>query len=193
MKQLSLALLAIAILALMTSCPSGQGNNGTSTNGGSTAASNPSNGSTASSSTSGSASDGTASGATKAPDFSYTAFDGTQHKMSEMVGKPLVLNFWAGWCPPCKQEMPEFEKSYTAHNGAFELIAVAIDNTYDPKAFFKSQGFSYIGGLDIDGRSKYVGQGIPVTVFIDRNGNQVARHEGRMSLEMFEENLAKIL
>ncbi|MBN2081464.1 TlpA family protein disulfide reductase [bacterium] len=179
MRQLSLTLIAIAILTLMTSCPTGQSGTETASGGGSSAAS--SSGGRA------------ASGWGNAPDFSYTAFDGTQHKLSEKAGTPLVVNFWAGWCPPCKQEMPEFEKSYVAHNGAFEIIAVAVDSTYDPQGFFESQGFSYIGGLDIDGKTKYVGQSIPVTVFIDRNGNQVARNEGRMTLEMFEEYLAKIL
>lgn len=128
-----------------------------------------------------------------APDFSYRTFDGRTGKLSDFRGKPVVVNFWAAWCPPCKQEMPDFNEVYQARDGAFELIAVAVDNRSDPAAYFAAQDFSYTGGMDVDGAARYVGAAIPVTVFIDRQGNLVHKQEGMMSREQFEGNLARIL
>ena len=49
-------------------------------------------------------------GLTKAPDFTLEDYSGNTLKLSDLNGKPIVLNFWASWCPPCKAELPDFEK-----------------------------------------------------------------------------------
>ena len=93
-----------------------------------------------------------------APDFSYRTFDGRTAKLSDHHGKPVVVNFWAAWCPPCKQEMPHFDEVYQGQGGAFELIAVAIDQRNDPAAYFAAQGFSYTGAMDLDGAASTWGR-----------------------------------
>lgn len=128
-----------------------------------------------------------------APDFSYRTFDGRTGRLSDHYGKPVVVNFWAAWCPPCKQEMPHFEESFQQHAGGFELLAVAVDSGSDAAAYFAAQGFSYTGGMDIDGAGHYLGGAIPVTVFIDRQGNLVHKQKGMMTRDQFESHLAKIL
>lgn len=128
-----------------------------------------------------------------APDFSYMPFDGGQYKISEQLGKPLVVNFWAAWCPPCKEELPAFQRVYEKYGGQFEILAVTVDNKGNPADYFKSNGFTFKSGYDVDGASKYIGSSIPVTVFIDRHGNKVASHMGSMTEEQFEAELQKIL
>lgn len=135
-------------------------------------------------------------------DFSYTLFsDGSSHKLSDNLGTPVVLNFWAAWCPPCKAEMPDFEEVYAEKGDQFTLLAVAIDEREDPgsgmvpKDFFAEQGFSYTGAYDETGAGSqmYGVQAIPTTIFIDRNGDVVHEQKGMMSREDFEKYLAEIL
>ena len=128
-----------------------------------------------------------------ATDFSYRTFDGQSGKLSDHYGKPVVVNFWAAWCPPCKLEMPHFEESFQQHAGGFELLAIAVDSGNDPAGYFAAQGFSYTGGMDVDGAAHYLGGAIPVTVFIDRQGNLVHKQDGMMTREQFESHLSKIL
>jgi thiol-disulfide isomerase/thioredoxin len=128
-----------------------------------------------------------------APDFNYRTFDGQSGRLSDHFGKPVVVNFWAAWCPPCKQEMPHFDESFQQHAGGFELLAIAVDPNNDPAAYFAAQGFSFTGGMDVDGAAHYLGGAIPVTAFIDRQGNLVHRQDGMMTREQFESHLKKIL
>jgi len=128
-----------------------------------------------------------------APDIAYSTFDGAAHKLSDHHGKPLVVNFWAAWCPPCKNEMPEFEEVYKKYEGQFDLIAIAVDNRQDPVGFFNTKGFSFTGATGGRDVSKYVTSVIPVTAFIDRNGNLVHKQDGGISGAVFEGHLKKIL
>lgn len=128
-----------------------------------------------------------------APDIKYSTFAGTDHKLSEHLGKPLVVNFWAAWCGPCVKEMPEFNKVYSEMAGAFELVAIAVDERNDPRTFFSTKQFGYVGAFGDAGVRQYVDSSIPVTAFIDRNGNLVHKQTGGMSIETFREHLAKIL
>jgi thiol-disulfide isomerase/thioredoxin len=128
-----------------------------------------------------------------APDFRYVSFDGGQANISDYLGTPLVVNFWAAWCPPCKQELPSFQRIYEKYGGQFEILAIAVDDRGNPADYFRSNGFTFKSGQDIDGAAKYVGSGIPVTVFIDRNGNKINSHLGMMTEQQFEAELKKIL
>ena len=64
-----------------------------------------------------------------APDFKGKTSGGKEIKLSDYLGKVVLIDFWASWCPPCREEMPELIKFYKTHKDtAFELIAVNIDN-----------------------------------------------------------------
>jgi thiol-disulfide isomerase/thioredoxin len=128
-----------------------------------------------------------------APDFSYTTFDGLNRRLSDHLGEPIVVNFWAVWCGFCTDEMPMFEELYRQHAGEFTMLAVAVDRQYDPAGHFRGHGYSYTGAFDVDGVRKYTNGPIPTTAFIDRQGNLVKRHLGGMSRRQFEENLSAIL
>jgi thiol-disulfide isomerase/thioredoxin len=64
----------------------------------------------------------------KAPDFSMTDKDGNTVTLSGLIanGKPVVLNFWASWCPPCKVEMPEFDRVYQEFGGEVQFVMLNL-------------------------------------------------------------------
>ena len=132
-----------------------------------------------------------------APDFSYKTADGKTHKLSELRGKPVVINFWASWCPPCKAELPEFNEVYNAHKGQFELIAISVDDNdagrQAAQGLHSQSNWSFTYAVDVDGGGKYMGQYIPVTAFINRQGEMVYKTDGMMEKAAFEAQLAKIL
>ena len=84
-----------------------------------------------------------------APDFSVEDVDGLTVRLSDMRGKPVVLNFWASWCPPCRAEMPDFEKVYQELGGEIEFMMVNMlggiqDETKNSAmAFIAGQGYSF--------------------------------------------------
>lgn len=128
-----------------------------------------------------------------APDIEYTTFSGEKKKLSDHAGRPLVVNFWAAWCGPCVAEMPEFNKVYKESGGSFDLVAIAVDQRNDPTTFFAAKQFAFVGAFSETGFLKYIENSIPVTAFIDRNGDLVHKQTGGMSIEVFRENLSKIL
>ena len=62
----------------------------------------------------------------KAPDFTVLDASGNEVHLSDFVGKPVVLNFWASWCPPCKSEMPDFEAVYQACGNDVQFLMVNL-------------------------------------------------------------------
>lgn len=186
MMKKALSTMVVLVLLLATvACNPREDSGGTNTSSANTAGASAGSSTTASS----------AAGATwgNAPDFSYTTFDGATGKLSDFAGQPVVINFWAVWCPPCKTEMPEFQHVYEAKTGQFVLLALAVDSRNDPAAYFKQQGFTYTGGMGSEAARHYVDNAIPVTVFIDRRGNVAHTQTGSVTQAEFESLLGKIL
>jgi thiol-disulfide isomerase/thioredoxin len=128
-----------------------------------------------------------------AQDFEVTGFDGVKFKISKYAGQPVVLNFWADWCGPCKAEFPDFQEVYKAKKGQFVLISVATPDSNDPVAFVKQNGYDWIFANDSDGAKRYGASSIPLTLFISRMGDIVEKQLGSMDKATFESKLAKIL
>lgn len=128
-----------------------------------------------------------------AQDFEVAGFDGKKFKISDYAGQPVVLNFWAAWCGPCKAEFPDFQEVYKAKPGQFVMISVAVDNNEDPVKFVQDNGYTWTFAHDTDGAKRYGVQGIPKTVFISRTGDIVDEQTGSMDRTTFESKLAKIL
>lgn len=126
-------------------------------------------------------------------DFTYRDAKGGVHKLSEHAGQPIVVDFWAVWCGYCVQELPEIQKLVNAHKGEFVMLNVAVDNEQDPVGYWKQNGYTWNLGLDVDGSSTYGVTGIPVTLFIDRQGNISQRFDGAVPPEQFSAALGKIL
>ena len=81
-----------------------------------------------------------------APDFTVYDANGNPVKLSDFIGKPVVLNFWASWCPPCKSEMPDFQEVYQELGGQVQFLMVnttVSDTMADAKAFIQSMGYTF--------------------------------------------------
>ena len=107
-----------------------------------------------------------------APDFRLNGFDGRPLALSDLSGRVVVLNFWASWCTPCKQEMPNLERLWLEFKdrGVVVLGIDVQDDIEDAAAFLKALGITYpnVFDPDQDRLIAYQVTGIPTTIFIDR-------------------------
>lgn len=143
--------------------------------------------------------------AEKAPDFKLVLFGTEDHEagdsisLSQLAGKPVVLNFWFPSCPPCVAEMPDFEAAYQKFKGdGVEFIGVqlvGLDSVDDGQKFVNRLGVNYGLGPDEVGDivMDYKISGFPTTVFIDRDGNIQRRWSGALDLEKLEELIREIM
>lgn len=117
-----------------------------------------------------------------APDFTLKRLNGNgEMRLSDLKGKSVMLNFWASWCDPCKQEAPFLEKSWETKLKAQGIVFIGIDSpekTSDALKFLQTYGITYPnvqdtmnGGTGIN----YGVAGFPETVFINRQGIVVAK------------------
>jgi peroxiredoxin len=108
----------------------------------------------------------------EAPDFQLKDLQGHTVKLSDFRGKKVMLNFWAPWCPPCKQEMPEMQKFHEAAGNEVSILAVNIDPQYNSAKFLGKMGITF--PILLDGEDKvntqYGVMTIPTTFFIDEKG-----------------------
>ena len=125
-------------------------------------------------------------GGGEAIEFTLPDLDGKNHRLSEWKGKVIVLNFWASWCPPCREEIPLFidlQKRRGAEG--LQMIGLAIDSTEAVAAYQKSARMNYpllVGGedagMELIGRYGNRMGSLPFTAIIDKNGAIVARKLG---------------
>jgi cytochrome c biogenesis protein CcmG, thiol:disulfide interchange protein DsbE len=112
-----------------------------------------------------------------APDITLTTVTGEAFALSALRGKPVVLNFWATWCPPCRAELPELQEASRRYAGQLDIIGV---NQAEPAegvtAFAEQFGLTFPIPLDInaDASRRYAVRSLPTTFFVDRAG--VIRH-----------------
>ncbi|MEI6206814.1 MAG: TlpA disulfide reductase family protein [Desulfuromonadales bacterium] len=122
-----------------------------------------------------------------APDISVIAIsDGSSLKLSELKGKVVLLNFWATWCPPCREEIPSMMKLNKALVGKpFQMVAVSMDEGGKPaiESFFRESGFMLPTYLDSEGKaSKAYGiTGVPETFIVDKQGMVVKKIIGGLA------------
>jgi peroxiredoxin len=144
---------------------------------------------------SGSAPAGAAEGAA-APSFTFTTFDGRQISLADFSGRGVVLNFWASWCVPCREEMPYFDKIARASKDrdvAFLGLAL-LDDEASSRAFLKEVGVSYPTGPDPsnDIARSYQVLGLPMTIFIRPDGTVARRWPGPISEAQLQEFIREL-
>lgn len=129
------------------------------------------------------------SGATRigkpAPDFTLPLFGGGEFTLSAYRGQPVVINFWASWCPPCVEEAPALERVWRSYRDqGIMVVGVNIqDAEGDARAFLGQFNITYANGPDMRGNVTvdYGVIGLPVTFFVDRNDIVQRRWVGAIS------------
>ena len=123
-----------------------------------------------------------------AMDFTVYKQDGTAINLSDFYGTPIVVNFWATWCGPCKSELPAFEQLYREYgeNIIFMMVNLtdgAQETVKDVNKFVMDNNYTFPVYFDTeaDAALTYSVYSIPATLFIDADGNIVASHMGAMS------------
>ncbi len=123
-----------------------------------------------------------------APDFTVYDADGKPVKLSDMKGKPVVLNFWASWCPPCKAEMPDFDAVCKEYEGKVIFMMVNLtdgerETVESARNFIHMMEYSFpvYYDTDMEASNTYGIQSIPTTFFIDADGGLVAYGSGALS------------
>ncbi|MGI5970580.1 MAG: TlpA family protein disulfide reductase [Oscillospiraceae bacterium] len=135
----------------------------------------------------------------KAPDFTVQDGDGNEVKLSDFSGRPVVLNFWASWCPPCRSEMPEFDDAYREAGDDVAFLMVNMTDgrreTFDSASgFISEQGYTFPVYYDtqLSAATAYGISAIPVTVFIDSEGRIAKTEKGAISADRLREGIELI-
>lgn len=123
-----------------------------------------------------------------APDFTVTDGGGNRVSTADLSGKPVILNFWATWCPPCRSELPAFDKLYRQYGNEVSFMMIDLTDGYREtvegvKKFMSENGYTFPVYYDTEGSAAeaYNVSSIPFTVAVGRNGNIVGTHLGAMS------------
>jgi len=120
-----------------------------------------------------------------APDFTVFDAQGNEVNLSDFAGKPVVLNFWASWCPPCKAEMPHFDKVYKeVKDDVVFMMVDLVDGQRETQEkgqkYVTDQDYTFPVYFDNEQNAAYIYgiSSIPTTLFIDGKGNIIASREG---------------
>ena len=136
----------------------------------------------------------------KADDFTVYAADGEAVRLSDFAGKPVIVNFWASWCNPCKSEMPAIQEMWEKYGDKVEFLIVnLVDNASETVAsaqkFLATTDYTFPVYFDTqqDAAYTYSVYSIPTTLFVDAEGNLVQRFSGAMSHTALETFITEIL
>ena len=134
-----------------------------------------------------------------APDFTVSNAAGEDVALSDNFGKPIVLNFWASWCSPCKQEMPHFQTLYEEMGGDITFMMVNMtdmssETVESGSEYISEEGFSFPVYYDIyqEAAMTYAVSSIPTTYFLDDEGYLVARAIGMIDEETLRRGIDMI-
>ena len=128
------------------------------------------------------------------PTEPFERFDGTAGRLADYRGRPLVINFWASWCPPCVAEMPDFESVHQKLGGSVAFLGVNFtDEQAAAEALARRTGVTYDLARDADGRlfKAMGGSSMPATFFVSADGRIVDRYSGPLSRSQLERLVAE--
>ena len=139
-----------------------------------------------------------ASAGQTAPDFVLPAYvGGSSVSLSQYKGKVVLVNFWATWCPPCRQEVPDFVKVQSELRPAgFEIVGISLDDGPDPVAgFVKEQGINYAVAMGDEHVTQQYGgvRAIPTSFLLDREGKVVKMYQGAIEAETLRSAVKALL
>lgn len=132
-----------------------------------------------------------------APSFTLTLFDGDTLNSKDLVGKAVVVNFWASWCVPCRAEARPLEETWRKYRdkGVVFLGVNIQDKEEEARAFVKEFGITYLNGRDSSEKIAidYGVWGIPVTFFLDPQGSITYKHAGELRVPVITAKLDEAL
>ena len=146
--------------------------------------------------------DGTEAAANEnlAPDFTVYDKEGNAHSLSDFRGKPVIVNFWASWCGPCKSEMPDFEEKYQQYKEDIHFLMVNLtdgsqETVESAQGYIDGYGYTFPVYFDTDysGAIAYGVNAIPATYFIDESGSLVAYGKSAMSGETLQRGIDMLI
>ena len=137
---------------------------------------------------------------TIAPDFTVLDMDGNEVNLSDYFGKPIIINFWATWCGPCKSELPAFDNMYAKYGDDVTFIMLNLtdgsrDTVDKVNQFVNDNGYSFPVYFDttLEAANTYGAYSIPTTYLIDDEGIPVHSQMGAMSEEHLEQLINALL
>ncbi|MEK7439663.1 MAG: TlpA disulfide reductase family protein [Chloroflexota bacterium] len=132
-----------------------------------------------------------------APDFSLTSFNGQTITLSQLRGQVIVINFWASWCQPCRQEAPYLERTWRKYKdkGVTFIGVNWVDTQKEAIAYLAEFNITYFNGVDVGTRiaQAYRIQGIPETFFVDKTGRLRGVHIGPMAAPQLDNKIDELL
>lgn len=134
---------------------------------------------------------------TLAPDFTLPQLDGRQLSLSSYRGKAVLLDFWATWCVPCREETPHFvELQQKYGDRGLQIIGVSMDDSADPVGPFVAQfhvNYPIVMGTAKTGEQYGGVLGLPIAFLIDREGHIVSKHVGATDAAVFDREIVQML
>ncbi|MCR4695498.1 MAG: TlpA family protein disulfide reductase [Pseudobutyrivibrio sp.] len=137
---------------------------------------------------------------TYAPDFTVLDAEGNEVNLSDYVGKPIVLNFWATWCGPCQSELPAFNAKAEEYSDQVNFLLVNLTDGYREtvdgvKAFMEKNEYTFPVFYETTQEASMVYgiYSIPTTYFIDETGAIVSAYSGALSEEVLTQEIEKLL
>lgn len=137
----------------------------------------------------------------EALDFTVQDYEGNEVKLSDYIGTPIVLNFWASWCPPCRDEMPHFNK-VSEEYAKDELLFLMVDlvdggreTVEKGKKYVEDNGYTFTVLFDTkqNAAATYGIRSLPTSIFIDKDGYIIGGIEGGIDEETLRYGVAAIL
>ena len=134
-----------------------------------------------------------------AADFTVYDADGNEVRLSDYFGKPIVLNFWASWCGPCKMEMPDFAAKNKELDGAVQFLMINMtdgqrETIETATAFMEDNDLDlpYFFDTESEAAMTYGAYALPTTYFINADGNVIARAQGAIDAATLQQGIDMI-
>ncbi len=132
-----------------------------------------------------------------APDFTLKTLDGEKVSLSDFKGRPVLINFWATWCPPCRFEMPAIEKAWQQYkDDGFVVLGVNVEEPISVvQRFVENFGLSFPVLLDYKGNvsDMYRLRAFPTSYFVGRDGKIVIAHRGMMTEQVLQRYMQRVM